>query len=1181
MKKLMLVVILPLLVGLAFAGPNLSTVSDPNAIRKPADPNAPACVEVPVPPVPVTDAPPPFGTVVQQWTLSMSGSYAGAGITWRRDSGRFYLMAQGRQVWSVDPVNPSGTARMENWILPNMGSGTVDIPWGLAWDNDSSCFWISNIVDGNIYGGCYYTRIRKSPVGDTWRWVNTNPGDTWLVGNGSMGGAGNMYWMGGNEKWFDRGIFACAPVSSGAYNYVWRFDPYTKTSLGNVANGASVSERGCALVPWDSLYILTTGWNQNQHVKRDTTGYALQTTTATVYGPADNAVWVPQVIGPDDTVFMYTICSDPSNTLQKISVGLLWNQLPSINPFNVRPLSILAPSGTVDSGQSIIPRLVIRNMSNEAANGVNAYFTIDDGQPSPYSDSVIGLNMPPRTTETIPYGGWIPRGRDSMSVTAWTYWQGDSFPKDDTIRNRFLVRVKDIAVTQILVPAPDTTVDSGVVFSPQCRVWNYGNVSLNFDVRFRIGAYQATRNLNLIAGGATVVTAPTPYTALPGIWACQVFAVVTGDLHPENNIMVDTFTVRGTITTDVDARAVLAPTGVVDTLTTIIPKGKFGNNGVDAATFWAFFSIRNPGGAEIYAESSQAMINAGEETEIEYPAILLTILGNYTAVCSTAMPGDQNSTNDVKKAAFRVVDKVTGDIGVTQIVRPPNFVYPDSSFIPQAKWMNYGAEPATISAYFFIHNKYGVRMYSQSQADVPLNAGEEITLDFPSFNVGNDTGRWYARCSTAAGDTNFANDTLDKFFTVGVTSYPQGWFEVAAVPMTPSGKAVKDGAWLAFDASKGAIFGAKGNKQPDFYSFDLATGWATMAPIPPGIEGKGTSKGGAACANGNGKLYATKGNNTVGFYEYDAAGNMWYQRKDVPLGVSGKKVKGGTGLAWGTKAGTGYAYVLKGYKNEFYKYNPLDSTWTTLTPAPVGANQKWDKGSWIVADNSGKMLYAHKAKYHEFYSYDTEMDSWSSAKTAMPIPGSAGSKKSKDGGSAAWFEGNIYAFKGGNTVEFWRYTPVGDSWREKEQIPLIGSTGKKKKIKAGAALAGYPGTALFGFKGNKSLEFWRYVPAATVAAPANREGVMAGVQPGLIGDLRISPNPLAGGFATVRYSLPKAGLATLRIYDVTGRTVLSQTMVAGRTGTAGLDLRKLNAGVYLVKVATEGFSTTQKLVVQH
>ncbi len=78
----------------------------------------------------------------------------------------------------------------------------------------------------------------------------------------------------------------------------------------------------------------------------------------------------------------------------------------------------------------------------------------------------------------------------------------------------------------------------------------------------------------------------------------------------------------------------------------------------------------------------------------------------------------------------------------------------------------------------------------------------------------------------------------------------------------------------------------------------------------------------------------------------------------------------------------------------------------------------------------------------------------------------------------------------------------------------------------------------------------------------------------------IAPNPL-GRHATVRYSLPEAGPVTFNVFDVTGRMVLEQTLAARRTGTAGLDLRKLEAGVYLVKVTAEGLSSTQKLVVQH
>jgi hypothetical protein len=49
------------------------------------------------------------------------------------------------------------------------------------------------------------------------------------------------------------------------------------------------------------------------------------------------------------------------------------------------------------------------------------------------------------------------------------------------------------------------------------------------------------------------------------------------------------------------------------------------------------------------------------------------------------------------------------------------------------------------------------------------------------------------------------------------------------------------------------------------------------------------------------------------------------------------------------------------------------------------------------------------------------------------------------------------------------------------------------------------------------------------------------------------------------------------VYDVTGRLVLQQTIVAGQAP----DLRGLKAGVYIVKVTTDGFGTTERWVIRH
>jgi hypothetical protein len=290
---------------------------------------------------------------------------------------------------------------------------------------------------------------------------------------------------------------------------------------------------------------------------------------------------------------------------------------------------------------------------------------------------------------------------------------------------------------------------------------------------------------------------------------------------------------------------------------------------------------------------------------------------------------------------------------------------------------------------------------------------------------------------------------------------------------------------------------------------------------------------------------------------------------------------------------------LKGYKNEFYRYDVANNLWVTLTPAPVGVNQKWDKGSWLACDSSNSKIYAFKAKFMEFYSYNTQTDSWSAALTPMPIPGSAGSKKAKDGGAGTCVWPNpgesipglpaVYALKGGNTQEWWKYTISTNTWAEQETIP---KGPYKKKVKAGGSvttvpIAGdMPGTPaeIPALKGNKTNDLWVYGPIPSgdfvTGNTPNRDGVAA--EKRLLGEpfLTFVPNPLSGRFVSLRYSLPGSGLAMARVYDVTGRPVLPAALITGRSGTAVLDIHSLNAGVYLLKVEGSGFTTVRKLVVE-
>jgi hypothetical protein len=214
----------------------------------------------------------------------------------------------------------------------------------------------------------------------------------------------------------------------------------------------------------------------------------------------------------------------------------------------------------------------------------------------------------------------------------------------------------------------------------------------------------------------------------------------------------------------------------------------------------------------------------------------------------------------------------------------------------------------------------------------------------------------------------------------------------------------------------------------------------------------------------------------------------------------------------------------------------------------------------------------------ELYSYNTETDSWSASLAPMPVAGSAGSKKAKDGSCGVWDDTeivHIWALKGGNTREFWQYTTTTNAWAEKETIP----TGTmKKKVKAGADIVSVSG-AMYATKGNKDNALWMYTPGAFVFDAPRQDGVLAG-KTVIAQGMSISPNPLAGGFAVLHYGLPKAGAAELSVYNVAGQTVMARTLVAGRSGSVDLDLRHLSNGVYLVKFSSEGFASSQKLVVQ-
>jgi hypothetical protein len=194
----------------------------------------------------------------------------------------------------------------------------------------------------------------------------------------------------------------------------------------------------------------------------------------------------------------------------------------------------------------------------------------------------------------------------------------------------------------------------------------------------------------------------------------------------------------------------------------------------------------------------------------------------------------------------------------------------------------------------------------------------------------------------------------------------------------------------------------------------------------------------------------------------------------------------------------------------------------------------------------------------------------------MPFISSTSSKakKSKDGGSATWFFDRILALKGGNTQEFWCYNTATDSWRELDTMPRVAYTNKKKRVNRGADIIHIGETSLiYALKGNRTLEFWQYQER-----DADRIRRLEAPSEGrVVTDLAPHAQPLCvSSTVTASGSLrllgPAQWTSPVTVRDVTGRVVRRSWV---RTGW--LDLSDLGAGVYFVRVESQGRCSVRRI----
>ncbi|MBM3321976.1 T9SS type A sorting domain-containing protein, partial [candidate division WOR-3 bacterium] len=833
-----------------------------------------------------------------------------------------------------------------------------------------------------------------------------------------------------------------------------------------------------------------------------------------------------------------------------------------VREYDVSAVAINVPTGNVDSGTAVRPVAQVRNNGTQAAT-FNVRLRIEGETYSQVRSKTLGAGL----TDTVGFPNWTPRTRGSHTVVCSTAYSLDRTPANDRVTGSVFVVVRDAGVSEII--SPDDTIGQGPV-SPAVAVRNFGNTVADVRVRFRIenSTYDETAAVRLTSGQLDTVLFPV-WQPEAGRYTVRCSTMLAGDMNRANDPASAPVLV---VQEDVEVEAVLVPVGRVDSGATLVPLARVRNNNVVPASFNVRLRIEG----ETYNRVRGKTLGPGVSDTVAFPAWTAQVRGPHLVRCSTEYVPDRNPANDF---VTELVDVVVHDVGTAAILAPVGRMSTKGSSVPRARVRNYGSVTESFDVRFEIGDGY-----TRTATVANLGPGEETAVAFDAWSA-SGMGSFRVRCSTMlATDVCPANDRHIDSVQVG-SDWPSGWHEVASLPVGPSGRAVRHGGWIACDAGSQLVYAAKGNKTGDFYAYaPYSDTWVRLASIPQSAEGRLPAKGAVGCAGGDGRVYALTGANTVAFWCYIAGDDSWVRLADVLLEPSYRKVRGGTDVEHVVVNDTGYVYLLKGGRDDFLRFNTVAGTWQVLPEPQSPGGRRWHRGSWLVSDGTGR-IFAHKARCHEFMEFNVSENAWRATLLAgMPRQSTVTGrrKKSRDGSDGAWLSGGINALKGGNTQEFWRYDPAGDSWSEQDTMPAFGTTGRRKRVWYGGDIAGYGGMALFALKGNKTLECWRYVPGdrcASGCGPRVREGVLSSTAGSRSGIAAILPNPLPAGGARARLSSQTEGWSAdpvaVTVIDASGRQV-RRTEVWGRQSEFVLHLP---AGVYLVRLSSSNWTTTTTLVV--
>ncbi len=646
-----------------------------------------------------------------------------------------------------------------------------------------------------------------------------------------------------------------------------------------------------------------------------------------------------------------------------------------------------------------------------------------------------------------------------------------------------------------------------------------------------------------------------------------------------------TFTYSATQVTsvnkDVGVTAIENPTGIIDSLSLIIPRARVRNYKPDSTTFIVILKIGS------WTSSRSKKLNGSAEDTVNFSA-WTPVRGTYATRCSVYLLNDTNKLNDTLGGSVLV--NVT-DVGVAKLIAPTGTFDSLTTVTPACSVYNYGTTTQTYLVRMIISSFYNDTFRVISQAG---NGKNYITF---TPHVNWPRGSQAVTCSTElAIDANPANNKKTGTIIITVT-IPVVWTKMFSMPVGFASKNVKGGGALVAGVA-GKIYGFKGNNRREFYAYDIGDDtWVVNESIPDDPTNRKRVNKGASLAYNKftnpDYIYATKGNNTLELWRYDVTNNSWLPEPQVPCNpASVKKVKGGASLVFMKRGSQYYLYLLKGNNTrEFYGYHCQQDTWMkTLDSAPFGTDYKRYRDGSCMAVGPDDKIYLLKggAKYNEFYEYDASEDTWYILES-IPRYNNITHKKTKvKDGAAICYNGDslLYAFKGGNSQDFWEYNINQHKWTVQDTIPRGIS---RKKVSSGAALA-FADSKVYALKGNNCLEFWCYDPEAAEKSKVKSQKLNCTEQ--TLQELKVSsvmsndkievvPNPINNN-SMIKFNLKSSGQVKISLYNSIGqmKSILLERNCDAGSYSVPIKAKGLTAGVYYIKCNIGNKISTIRVVIE-